>query len=166
VLDGIKEAGEAAGIEVVSSVTDDVDEGVTAMEGADAVVLCGATTSTEGKDRSSLLVDQDDFLSEILDAALIPSVVVTLTPGASVLTNWVDKADSVLNLFLSGEETGHSVADVLFGSVNPSGKLPVTFPLSEEYAVAPCRFTVKECVYDEGVLVGYRGLQDKDVGFR
>ena len=112
-----------------------------------------------------LLVDQDDFLSEILDAALIPSVVVTLTPGASVLTNWVDKADSVLNLFLSGEETGHSVADVPFGSVNPSGKLPVTFPLSEEYAVAPCRFTVKECVYDEGLLVGWRGLHERPVAF-
>ena len=167
VLEGVKEASVERGIEIVDSISDSVEDGVEAMDDADVVILCGATTSTEGTDRENLYLDQDDFLKEILaQTGEIPTVVVTITPGATVLSNFADSADGILNVFLAGEETGHAVADILFGSVNPSGKLPVTFLISEDDAVEPCNFLeLRECVYEEGVLVGYRRLQDKDVGF-
>ena len=166
VMEGVKEASAERGIEVVESISDSVEEGVAAMEGADVLILCGATTSTEGSDRDNLYVDQDDFLKEILAETEIASVVVTMTPGATVLSNWAASADGILNVFLAGEETGHAVADIIFGSVNPSGKLPVTFPLSEDDTLEPCGLlALTDCTYEEGVLVGYRGLQDKEVGF-
>src|SRR5690606_29388018 len=66
-------------------------------------------------------------------------------------------------MFLAGQETGNAWADVLFGDVNPSGRLPVTFPVSEADTIEPCPGTT--CDYTEGLFVGYRGMFGKDVAF-
>lgn len=80
------------------------------------------------------------------------------------MTSWKSDADAIVNMFLAGEATGHAWADVLFGKINPSGKLPVTFPDSYEDAVAPCAGT-GNCVYSEGLAVGYRGLDNERLSF-
>jgi beta-glucosidase len=65
--------------------------------------------------------------------------------------------------YLAGQATGTAWADVLFGDVNPSGRLPVTYPLSEADTVEPCPGL--QCEYTEGLAVGYRALNKKPVAF-
>jgi len=164
ILAGISSKCKERGCEVVSAVTDNSSEAIKAAEGADVAIICGATSSTEGHDRASLSVDQEDFLVKVA-AGLFPSVPVvslTITPGAIVMP-WVEHTSAVVNLFMAGKYTGNAFADAVFGDSNPSAKLPVTFPMSEADTVAPCAET--ECPYTEGVFVGWRGLQDKDVLF-
>jgi beta-glucosidase len=65
-------------------------------------------------------------------AAIGKPVVVVLVGGSAVTMNsWLDKIPAVLDVWYPGEEGGHAVADVLFGVSSPSGKLPITFPISE-----------------------------------
>ena len=61
-------------------------------------------------------------------AAANPHTVVVLKTGSAVLMPWVDKVPAILEAWYPGEEDGNAVAAVLFGDVNPSGKLPMTFP--------------------------------------
>ncbi|GMI10032.1 hypothetical protein TrLO_g15347 [Triparma laevis f. longispina] len=162
IVRGLKE-GAGDSITIIESTTDNLDEALTAMEGADVVVTCGATTSTEGHDRDSLLVDQDDFITSLVEASTIPSVVLLNTPGATVTSNFSGKATAVLNMFLGGQVTGTAWSNIIYGVESPSGKLPVTFLKSEDDAVEPC--SENPCVYDEKLEVGWRGLIEKDVDF-
>jgi len=66
-------------------------------------------------------------------------------------------------MFLAGQETGNAWADVLFGDVNPNGKLPITLPVSDSDTIAPCSGT--QCTYSEGLNVGYRAFNGKSVAF-
>jgi len=79
-------------------------------------------------------------------------------PGA-VLTDWADSVSSLVVAFMPGQEEGNSIADVLFGAVNPSGKLPVTFPNKEnEVGFKPDEYpgvNLQE-YYREQLNVGYR----------
>lgn len=78
-----------------------------------------------------------------------------LKDSSPVLMPWLDKVDAVLEAWNQGAEDGHVVADLLFGVVNPSGKLPTTYPKSEDdtiYAGMPERYPGT----DEGLEVGDR----------
>ncbi len=160
---GIRAQAQSGEVQVSESLDDNVARAVTAANAADVVVICGGTTSTEDRDRATLLLDQDNFIREVLAQTNTPSVVLMATPGP-VLTSWKDNADAILNMFLGGEATGNAWADVLLGKVNPSGKLPVTFPDSYDQTVEPCPGT-GSCVYNEGLFVGYRGLDNTAVSF-
>ena len=83
--------------------------------------------------------------------------------AASVVSSFSKQASAVLNGFLLGQTTGTAFADIIFGFITPSGKLPVTFPLSEDDTVEPC--DSNPCSYSEGLEVGWRALVDKDVDF-
>jgi beta-glucosidase len=152
ILDGIKARAKQAGATVTAEAA-----------GADVVVTCGACWSTEGADRRDLLVDQDADIAALVRSAAAPVVVLLQGPGALVTSSFREGAASIVSMFLAGQATGLAWADVLFGDVNPAGRLPVTFPLSEADTTPPCPGTA--CEYSEGLAVGYRGMGGKAVAF-
>lgn len=126
---------------------------------ADVAIVMVGDNATEGKDHKlTLLGSQDDLVQAV--AAANPHTVVVLKTGSPVLMPWVDNVPAILQAWYPGEEDGNAVAAVLFGDVNPSGKLPLTFPkqLSDLPANTPEQYPgVKDQVfYTEGVFVGYR----------
>ena len=100
---------------------------------ADYVIFVGGLNKSnnqdcEGTDRRSLSLpyDQDAVIEALV--AVNPNVIVALVSGNAVAMPWVDSVPSIVQAWYGGSEAGHSLADVLFGDVNPSGKLPFTFP--------------------------------------
>jgi beta-glucosidase len=133
----------------------------------DVVIACGGVSSREGKDRSSLQLDQHDFLVQLAaenakSAKPVPLVIVTMSAGA-ILTDFRTNANAVLSVFLTGQETGRALADVLYGDVNPSARLPLTFPLKEDDMQPVCQ--EMHCDLTEGLNVGWRNLIHKPVAF-
>ena len=90
-----------------------------------------------------------------------------------VLMPWIDKAPAVLEVWNQGAEDGHVVADLLFGVVNPSGKVPTSYPRSEDdtlYAGQPERYPGTDegdgypvIRYSEGLEIGYRWFQAQGI---
>jgi len=150
------------GCEVIVSVTDDVSLAMEAASGADVAILCSGATTTEGKDRDSLSVDQQSFMVLASRAISIPIVSLTIAPG-SVLMPWANDVEVVLLIFLAGDYTGLAFADVLFGVTNPAAKLPVTIPKFESDTIAPCKES--DCHYPEGLHAGFPAFEGKDVTF-
>lgn len=109
-----------------------VAEAVRAAQGADVIVACLGELNNmagEGASRSDIsLPDAQENLLKALKATGKP-VVLVLTTGRPMLLNWeVENCDAILNTWNLGAEAGHAIADVLFGDVNPSGKLTTSFP--------------------------------------
>ncbi len=123
-----------------------------------AIVMVGDDT-TEGKDHSIMLSEVQNILVEKV-AAANPHTVVVLKTGSAVLMPWVEKVPAILEAWYPGEEDGNAVAAVLFGDVNPSGKLPMTFPrrMSDLSANTPESYPgVNDTVtYSDDIFVGYR----------
>jgi beta-glucosidase len=141
VLDGIRSAAGqgrrilyARGCPIDSVMTDGISEAVRAAKESDVVVLVlgeGAWMSGEAASRSS--IDLPGAQKELAKAVLSTGkpVVVVLMNGRPLTIDWLDEAaTAILEAWFPGVEAGNGVADVLFGKVNPSGKLPVTFPRS------------------------------------
>lgn len=124
-----------------------------------AIVMVG-DNETEGKDRTSLaLSGNQDALVEAV-AAANPRTVVVLKSGGPVLMPWAGQVPALLEAWYPGEEDGTVVADLLFGKVDPSGKLPLTFPVSANDVPAntPAQYPGVNgtATFSEGVFVGYR----------
>jgi beta-glucosidase len=100
-------------------------------------------------------------------AAANPKTVVVLKSGSALLMPWIDSVAAVLQAWYPGEEDGNAVADVLFGDVNPSGKLPMTFPKSVDQTLArnPAWYpgNGEEVHYGEKLDVGYRWYQSQHI---
>lgn len=119
----------------------------------------------EGKDRTSLrLPDNQDSLV-VLVSSIQPKTIVVNQSGAPVEMPWINRISTLVQYWFSGQEGGNALADVLFGKVNPSGKLPCTFPRS--LAESPAHFLndykENEINYPEGVFVGYRWYDSKKI---
>jgi beta-glucosidase len=114
---------------------------------------------SEGHDRPHLGFDpaQDSLISQV--CAANPRTVVVVNTGGPVAMPWKDQAAAIVQLWYPGQELGESLADVLTGAVNPSGKLPLTFPVRAQDAPswAYCPGTEEEVRYGEGLAMGYRG---------
>ncbi len=95
-----------------------------------AIVFVNQPT-TEGRDVANLSLpnDQDQLVAQV--AAANPRTIVVLETGGPVTMPWVDKVNAVLAAWYPGIRGAEAMANILFGDVNPSGKLPVTFPKSE-----------------------------------
>jgi len=131
-----------------------------------AVVVVSDDTETEAADRPSLNLPsaQNELISAV--AAANPHTVVVIDAGAPVVMPWISQVASVVDAWYPGESNGTALAAVLFGQVNPSGHLPVTFPtdLSQVPASTPAQFpgVNGKVEYSEGVDVGYRFYDAKN----
>ncbi len=153
-MDGLTRRAAAAGIRAVANPTDDVNAAVDTVQGADVAVVVVGATCGEADDRKSLSVDHNgDALVAAVAATGKPTVVLMQVAGAT-LTPWRADVSAIAVLFLGGQETGSAWADVLFGDVVPSGKLPVAFPDSEADTIAPS--TDSTVTYAEGLATSYR----------
>ena len=131
-----------------------------------AILVVGSADNyeTEGDDRPSMKLTgkQDQFIEAVLNVN--PNTVVLMNTGSPVEMPWVDRCPSILQVWLPGQEGGHAIANVLFGVVNPSGKLPVTFPKKLEDNPSYGHYPGDEKVfYNEGIYVGYRHYDTKNV---
>ncbi|KAK0461743.1 glycoside hydrolase family 3 protein [Desarmillaria tabescens] len=121
---------------------------------------------SEGFDRDHMKLPglTNDLVSKVLQAN--PRTVVVNQSGTPVEMPWIDDADTVLQAFYGGNELGNGLADVLFGKVNPSAKLSLTFPKRLEDNPSYPSFGNKcqehgKVLYNEGIFVGYRGYEIK-----
>lgn len=124
----------------------------------------GTTAETEGRDRDSLALygEQDALVRAV--AAANPRTVVVLHNGGPVAMPWVDQAQAIVEAWLPGQEGNLALADVLFGKVNPSGKLPVSFPKRLQDAPSYVYYPGgRDALYGESVFMGYRYYDKKDI---
>ncbi|EDQ89527.1 uncharacterized protein MONBRDRAFT_32335 [Monosiga brevicollis MX1] len=128
---------------------------------ADVALVAVATTSSEGSDRADLSLGngQDELVTMV--AAHQSNTIVHITCPGAVLTPWREDVKSIFVSFMGGQELGNAMADVIFGEVNPSGRLPLTFPnVENEIGMTTRQYpgldNGLEAYYDEALLVGYR----------
>jgi len=145
---------------------------VSAAKAADVVIYIGGLNhdkgfDCEGADRKDLKLPygQDELIQKI--AAANPRTIVVLEGMMVEMDAWLDQVPAVLQAWYPGMEGGNALARVLFGDVNPSGKLPATFPkkLSDSPAHALGNYPGANgtVTYAEGLLVGYRWFDTKHI---
>jgi len=128
---------------------------------SDVAVVFVQDFQTESLDRPSLsLPDGQDELIEAV-AAVNPNTIVVLNTGGPVLMPWKDRVSGIVEAWYGGQEFGNAIANVLLGDVNPAGKLPMTFPASEDQVPANTEAQYpgtpdNQVAYSEGLNVGYR----------
>jgi beta-glucosidase len=160
----------AGGAEVVFHDGKDAAAAAKLAQGADAVLLFAEQWIGEANDAQNLSLpkQQDSLITSVASAN--PNTVVVLETGGPVLMPWLDQVGAVLAAWYPGTSGGEAIARVLFGVVNPSGHLPVSFPQSESQLPRPVldgdrtheerRFTVN---YHEGATVGYKWFDAKGI---
>ncbi|MFH1523642.1 MAG: glycoside hydrolase family 3 C-terminal domain-containing protein [Chloroflexota bacterium] len=133
-----------------------------------ALVFAGMPESyeAEGSDRDhmDLVGKQNELIDAVASAN--PKTVVVLNTGSPVSMPWLDKVAAVVEMYFPGQENGNAVAKVLLGEVNPSGKLTATFPKRLEDSPTFINASYPDCRevnYGEGIFVGYRYYDEKDV---
>jgi beta-glucosidase len=143
---------------------DELDRAAALAAEADvAVVVVGTTeeVESEGFDRDSLALPgrQDELVRRVVDAN--PRTVAVVNSGAPVLLPWADTVPAVLLSWFPGQEFGNALADVLLGEVEPGGRLPTTWPATEDGlpSTQPADGVLD---YAEGVFVGYRAYDRDD----
>ena len=147
------------------------DRAVAAAKAADVVIYIGGLThkgyDSEGTDHPDykLPCGQDELIQKI--AAANPRTIVVLLGTPAEMDAWVDRVPAVLQAWYMGMEGGNALAAVLFGDVNPSGKLPCTIAKrledSPAHALGAYPGTNGVEVYKEGLLVGYRWYDTKKI---
>jgi beta-glucosidase len=140
-----------------------IPEAVESARHSQVAVVVVSDVEAEGEDRKSLqLPGEQDRLIAAVEAAN-PRTIVVLETGAAVLMPWLAQTPALLETWYPGETAGTSLAALLAGDVNPSGKLPVSFPISESAMPdnTPATFggVGGKTLYDDGIDVGYRWYQ-------
>lgn len=143
-----------------------IDEAAAVAEQAETIVVFAGlplSSEQEANDRDSLDLpaDQLALIARLADMRerTGASLVVVLSNGSPVsMDPWHDRVDAIVEAWLSGQGTGHAVADVLFGRANPSGKLAETFPFAVEDTPGFPNWVGERgtVLYGEGVFIGYR----------
>ncbi|MDL4819929.1 glycoside hydrolase family 3 C-terminal domain-containing protein [Actinomadura opuntiae] len=150
------------------------DAAAEAARKADVAIVFATDSEGEFFDRSCLTLqcgdplrgDQDALISAVAKAN--PNTIVVLETGGPVLTPWRDQVKGIVEAWYPGQEGGNALARVLYGDVDPGGRLPVTFPAAENDAPTagnPAQFpgVNKTTTFSEGVMVGYRHYDAKRI---
>jgi beta-glucosidase len=139
-----------------------------AARNAEVAIVVARTHENEQRDRASLTLpnEQDQLISAV--AAANPRTVVVLTTGGAVAMPWLNSVPAVLQTYFGGQEVGDALARVLAGDVNPSGKLPNTYPVNDNAVPAGvdnpyAAFTDPDVTFGEGPLVGYQAYADQGI---
>ena len=147
-----------------------ISSAVSLAQTAEVAILMVGDSEAEGTDNSISLTGNQDSLVESIVAAN-PNTIVVMKSGTAILMPWAGSVPAILQAWYPGEEDGNAVAAVLFGDVNPSGKLPLTFPvqLADLPANTAAQYPgvlvngVPTATYSEGVFVGYRHYDQANI---
>jgi beta-glucosidase len=163
-----------AGVMVSYADGSNISTAVSLAQAADVAIVMVGDSETEGADDSiSLSGTQDSLVEQVVSAQ--PNTIVVMKSGTAILMPWASSVPAILEAWYPGEEDGNAVAAVLFGDVNPSGKLPLTFPVSASDpnppadGSAPGQYPgvsvngVPTATYSEGVFVGYRHYDQNNI---
>jgi beta-glucosidase len=143
------------------------DAAVAAARDAEVAIVCAGlpeSFESEGYDRRHLRLPtvQNELIEAV--AAVQPHTVVVLHNGSPVELPWADRVDAILEMYLGGQGVGQATVDLLYGRANPSGRLPESFPRRLVDNPSYINFPGHERVpYGEGVFVGYRYYDAKDI---
>lgn len=157
-LQGIQK--RAGGVDVSYADGSSMQAAAATAQKAQVAIVFVNTDETEGDDRSNLELphDQDKLVTTV--AAANPNTIVVLDTGGPVLMPWVDKVRGVVEAWYPGQEDGNAIAAVLFGDINPAGKLPLTFPQTADKipTASPRQWpgVNGDSTYSEKREVGYR----------
>ena len=137
---------------------------------SDAVVITAGMGSEEGRDHTDMELPEDEkrmLLDAVAKAkAAGKKIVLVLNTGMPIETrDFIDDIDALLWVFFPGQEGGRAAADILFGDLNPSGKLPLTYPKRLQDCPTYINFpgACDEVWYGEGIYVGYRYFDIKAI---
>ncbi|KAJ6007445.1 hypothetical protein N7540_011421 [Penicillium herquei] len=138
-----------------------IEEAVRVAASMDQVILVAGLSGeweSEGEDRANMSLPPytDELIEKVLKVN--PNTVIVMQSGTPVEMPWINEAKAVLHTWYGGNETGNGLADVVFGDVNPSGKLPLTFPckVKDNPTFFNFRSEGGRVLYGEDVYVGYR----------
>jgi beta-glucosidase len=157
---------------------DDIAAAVALAKKSDVAIVFATQWMREGADVLSLSLfgHQDELIEAV--AAANPHTIVVLETGGPVLMPWLDKVQAVVEAWYPGNRGANAIARVLFGTVNPSGRLPVTFPFAESQLPHPIITgqtpigrtirtigtpTAYDVIYNEGAKVGYKWFEDQKI---
>jgi len=171
-LTAIKAKAPSATVSYVDGT--DANAAATAAAQADVAIVFATQWETEGADLTTLglpsnttdtfnqTYDQNALITAV--AAKAKRVIVVLENGSPVLMPWLGNVHGVLESWYPGVQGGQAIADLLFGDINPSGKLPITFPQQDsdlpQATISPSDTTVN---YSEGLMMGYRWYDAKQI---
>ncbi|KAJ7580808.1 glycoside hydrolase family 3 protein [Mycena floridula] len=148
----------------------EIREAVRVAKEADVAILVIGLNhdyESEGFDRPDMELPglTNRLVSEVIRAN--PTTVVVNQSGTPVTMPWIDETHTVVQAFYGGNELGNGLADVLFGKINPSAKLPITFPKRIEDSTSHLSFSVGQeygkVHYNEGIFVGYRSFDRQSI---
>jgi beta-glucosidase len=147
---------------------DFLERAVKTAANADVVIVFAGLNEkheSEGFDRKDMNLppEQNELIAKVAKAN--PNTVVVLNNGSPVAMPWIDNVPAVVEALFPGQECGNAIVAVLFGLVNPSGKLPDTFPCRLENNPAFTNYpgANDKVVYGEGIFVGYRHYDAKNI---
>lgn len=143
------------------------DAAVTAARAADVAVVFVSKFESEGSDLADITLpaDQNQLVTDV--AAANPNTVVVVNSGSAVTMPWAGSVRGIVEAWYPGQEYGNAIASLLFGDVNPGGKLPVSFPAA--LTDVPARTTAQwpgqnnTVQYSEGIDVGYRWYDRQNI---
>ncbi len=186
-LDGITARAAQAGIEVVYDSGSDPEAAGAVAASADLAIVVAANASQEFADRPCLFLDcspqgpdivnprvddpstrsgQDLLITRV--AAAQPSTLVALYTGGPVLMPWAGEVGAILESWYAGQQAGTALAEIVFGDTEPTGRLPITFPVDDTQLPTfgdPRKYpgVGLRAEYLEGVFVGYRHYDHNDI---
>lgn len=142
-------------------------EAAQAAAHAKVAIVFASSFETEGSDNADIDLhnNQNQVIAAVAKAN--PDTIVVLNTGSAVTMPWANEVKGILEAWYPGQEDGNAIAAILFGDTDPSGHLPVTFPVSlaDVPAHTPAQWpgTDGTVQYSEGLDVGYRWYESRDI---